>query len=343
MNKGLNIFLVILLCVVLYIGLLMSFYSSDKSDSWNPQQGYTMPMGGKSSTSAVSVGVGSASTGVAVPMRSSSRSMRSSHAVSSHAPAQSSSIAHTQYPIGGTPSNSVASPLYTTSSATMKSFGGGNSAGVSMSGGTVRSDNSASSVASANIAYASLPATSVPYTHVYTPDENQAVAASVYSGAPAMVNDRYPFSSYSSQIAYNATNTATSLLGNPLGLRGRLSAPTLGDPWWNWLSDWVGENGYAGTGKEGSDGFDYYFDRYDLQGAYEDFINYYWNSSLGDPPSFNEWLDWFMSSTGNDGYQIGDDTYHWLPVGDVWPLVVMLLFYAGYVFVRKRKQLKVNA
>ena len=117
----------------------MSFYSSDNSDSWNPQQGYTMPMGGKSSVSAVSVGGGSTSTGVSIPMRSVSRSMRSSRAVSFYAPAQYSSVANTQYPIGGTPSNSVASPLYTTSSATMKSFGGGTNGAVSMSSGVVSS------------------------------------------------------------------------------------------------------------------------------------------------------------------------------------------------------------
>ena len=343
MNKGLNIFLAILLCVALYVGLLMSFYSSEKSDSWNPQQGYTMPMGGKSSVSAVSVG--STSTDVSVPMRSVSRSMRSSRAVSLYAPAHHSSIAHTQYPVGGTPSNNVASPIYTTSSATMKSFGGGNSAGVSMSGGTVRSDNSASSVASANIAYASLPATNVPYTHVYTPDENQAVAASVYSGAPAMVNDRYPFSSYSSQIAYNATNTAASLLGNPLGLRGRLSAPTLGDPWWNWFNDWMTDPNNNGSDYGTGNDNEYVFDKYSLYEVYQDFLSSYWNLGMGDPPSYDEWLDWYQQAMldGGGSYKYGDNTYFWQPVGGVWPLVVMLLFYAGYVFVRKRKRLNVNA
>lgn len=156
MNKGLNIFLVILLCVVLYIGLLMSFYSSNNSDSWNPQQGYTMPMGGKSSTSAVSVGVGSTSTGVSIPMRSVSRSMRSSRAVSLYAPAQHSSVANTQYPIGGAPSNSVASPMYTTSSATMKSFGGGTNGAVSMSSGVV-STNSQSPISNSQLSILTLP------------------------------------------------------------------------------------------------------------------------------------------------------------------------------------------
>ena len=334
MNKSLNVFLIVLLCFVLYAGVLTSLYTTDDSASQHYQTEYTSSIPTGIGAPSVSFGVGARGNDLTVPM--SSRPSRGSvRHLSSHRLVTSSPNSLTSSP------NSLIT--YTSSSQTMKSFGGGNSAGVSMSGGTVRNDNSATSVASANIAYAPLPAISVPYTYVYTPDENQGVAASVYSGAPAMVNDHYPFSSYSSQITYNATNTATSLLGNPLGLRGRLSAPTLGDPWWNWLSDWVGETGYAGTGKEGSDGFDYYFDRYKLQDAYKDFINNYWDSSLGAPPSFSEWLDWFMSSTGNDGYQMGDDTYHWLPVGDVWPLVVMLLFYAGYVFVRKRKQLKVNA
>lgn len=339
MNKGLNIFLAILLCVVLYVGLLMSFYSSDKSDSWNPQQGYTMPMGGKSSTSAVSVGGGSTSTGVSVPMRSSSRSMRSSRAVSLYAPAHYSSIAHTQYPIGGTPSNSVASPIYTTSSATMKSFGGGNSAGVSMSGGTVRSDNSVSSVASANIAYASLPATNVPYTYVSTPDENQAVAASVYSGAPAMVNDRYPFSSYSSQIAYNATNTATSLLGNPLGLRGRLKLgigdANVEDSWLNWL-------GIMGINVEDVGHYDestntWYYDYYDLQKLYQEFCNS-WNFGMGKKPTWDEWLAWFMGSEGNPYiWDDGDNQYgfSFVPVGDFMPLIVLALLYVVFIAYRR--------
>lgn len=333
MNKGLNIFLAILLCVVLYVGLLMSFYSSDKSDSWNPQQGYTMPMGGKSSTSAVSVGGGSTSTGVSVPMRSSSRSMRSSRAVSLYAPAHYSSIAHTQYPVGGTPSNNVASPIYTTSSATMKSFGGGNSAGVSMSGGTVRSDNSVSSVASANIAYAPLPATSVPYTYVYTPDENQAVAASVYSGAPAMVNDRYPFSSYSSQIAYNATNTAASLVGNPLGLRGRLNG-AMDNSWLQWLAQ--NGKGYGSVTGDEENGYTYYFNYDQLKAAYEAFCST-WQNMWSDPPSFDEWLLWFQSNGGTHDYR--GDTYSWVPVGEYIPLLIIALLYAGYIAIRHRKQL----
>ena len=313
MKINLSVLIGCVVCIVLAVGVGVLNRAEESNDAWRPSSVYSHV--GSSSSSVVSSG-SSASSGVAVPVRGGrsmiSSSRRVSSPVSSYAPAYSaptSLIASSPYRLGASASSSVA-PVYTTSSATAKSFGSGNAvSGVSMSGGSVRTTNNQSLVSNIQS----------PITNIQSPIANvQLPTMPKYQGIG---------------------NTTTN---GPRAMRGRLSAPTLGDPWWNWLSDWVGETGYTGTGKE-EGGYDYYFDRYDLQGAYEDFINNYWNSSLGNPPSFDEWLDWFMSSTGNDGYQMGDDTYHWLPVGDVWPLVVMLLFYAGYVFVRKRKQLKANA
>ena len=87
------------------------------------------------------------------------------------------------------------------------------------------------------------------------------------------------------------------------------------------------------------------FDKYSLYEVYQDFLDFYWNTGMGNPPTYDEWLDWYQQAMldGGGSYKYGDNTYFWQPVGDVWPLVVMLLFYAGYVFVCKRKQLKVNA
>lgn len=328
MNKGLNIFLVVFLCVVVYIGLLLSFYSSKNVETSNPYLGDAKSTRGTYGTYAVSAN--SMGSNMATISVRSANSIFHHRPVFSYAPAASMPT-YSQSPIGGTLSKSVASPIYATSSAEFHSFGGGgNTGGVSMSGGVV-SSNSQSPIANTQL----------------------AVQGGGLNGITTSLPNSFNASSFNNLINISPNSLIASLpasnyqgitvMGDPRGIRGRQNAPTLGDPWWNWLSDWVGETGYTGTGKEGGDGFDYYFDYYDLQGAYEDFITYYWNSSLGDPPSFYEWLDWFMSSTGNDGYQMGDDTYHWLPVGDVWPLVVMLLFYAGYVFVRKRKQLKVNA
>lgn len=209
MNKGLNIFLVILLCVVLYIGLLMSFYSSDNSDSWNPQQGYTMPMGGKSSTSAVSVGVGSTSTGVTIPMRSVSRSMRSSRAASLYAPAQHSSVANTQYPIGGTPSNSVASPLYTTSSATMKSFGGGTNGAVSMSSGVVSSKATSSPTSFVSMS------SNLPSPLAYYPQSTTSFDGAQLTFAASSLQEIG-----ASAVSYGASA--------PRGISGRRDVPSIG-------------------------------------------------------------------------------------------------------------------
>ena len=332
----------LVLCMVLFGGVAFLTRMNNTQHDWAPNDIYSS-VGGSSYSTANVTASSAPTSGVTFPLqrgRSVSRSMRSSRAASSYAPAHYSSIAHTQYPIGGTPSNSVASPLYTTSSATMKSFGGGNSAGVSMSGGTVRNDNSATSVASANIAYAPLPAISVPYTYVYTPDESQAVAASVYSGAPAMVNDRYPFSSYSSQIAYNATNTATSLLGNPIGLRGRLNgAPTFNDPWWIWFDSYVSQNGEDyGIGEN-----NYAFDEKTLHDVYQEFITSYWNSGMGDAPSFDQWLDWYKDAMQNNGYYtFNENPYWWTPVGDIAPLFILVLLYVIVVIIRRKIILTIN-
>lgn len=209
MNKGLNIFLVILLCVVLYIGLLMSFYSSNNSDSWNPQQGYTMPMGGKSSTSAVSVGVGSTSTGVSVPMRSVSRSMRSSRAVSLYAPAQHTSVANTQYPIGGAPSSSVASPLYTTSSATMKSFGGGTNGAVSMSSGVVSSNATSSPTSFVSMS------SNLPSPLAYYPQSTTSFDGAQLTFAASSLQEIG-----ASAVSYGASA--------PRGISGRRDVPSIG-------------------------------------------------------------------------------------------------------------------
>lgn len=328
MRFRLSIFVGLVLCVVLLAAYGLFHRTIDSRDGWRPNAVYSN-VGGSSYSTTTFSGVSSSANGLGAPAVSmrGSNSMLRRRAVSSYAPAYSaptSLIASSPYRLGASASSSVA-PVYTTSSATAKSFGSGNAvSGVSMSGGSVRATNSQSSITNSQSSIANI---QLPIANIQSPT----------------ANTQLPISNIQSPIASNYQGIGNTTIGGPRAMRGRLNAPTLGDPWWNWLSDWVGKTGYTGTGKEGSDGFDYYFDYYDLRGAYDDFINNYWNSSLGERPDFDEWLDWFMSSTGNDGYQMGDDTYHWLPVGDVWPLVVMLLFYAGYVFVRKRKQLKVNA
>lgn len=315
MNKGLNIFLVILLCVVLYIGLLMSFYSSDNSDSWNPQQGYTMPMGGKSSTSAVSVGVGSTSTGVSVPMRSVSRSMRSSRAVSLYAPAQYSSIAHTQYPVGGTPSNSVASPIYTTSSATMKSFGGGSNGAVSMSSGVVSSKATSSPTSFVSMS------SNLPSPLAYYPQSTTSFDGAQLTFAASSLQEIG-----ASAVSYGASA--------PRGISGRKNG-AVEDSWLDWLYRY----GYTWGSVSGDEqnGYTYSFSYNDLLDAYDDYVENYWQKMWGTPPTFDQWLAWFQGNGGSHDYR--GNTYTWVPVGEYIPLLIIALLYAGYIAIRHRKQL----
>lgn len=308
MNKGLNIFLVILLCVVLYIGLLMSFYSSDNSDSWNPQQGYTMPMGGKSSTSAVSVGVGSTSTGVSVPMRSVSRSMRSSRAVSLYAPAQYSSVANTQYPIGGTPSNSVASPLYTTSSATMKSFGGGTNGAVSMSSGVVSSNAS------------SLPANPIALSPQFSsPLAYYPQSTTSFDGA------QLTFAASSLQeIGASAVSYGASA---PRGISGRRNASSMGGNLDDWIQGLINKYEYGWLYEDGD--IDY-FDKQILEDLYKNAIA---NGELPEGISWEMFLSWFGNQSDRYAFPI--------PSG-VWFMCFLALGYGLYIAYR-RKQKVVNS
>lgn len=319
MNKGLNIFLVVFLCVISYVGLLLSFYSSDDSETWNPKMGYAMPTGRTYGTSAVSVDESSTGSDVAAISVRSANSMFHHRPSFSYAPA--SAPAYSQSPIGGTSSNSVASPIYATSSAEFHSFGGGgNTGGVSISGGVVKSSGSAAPAPSAGLSV-SMPSTSL-FTFI-SPSTNIPIA----SGDPVMASvaaSSYT-SSYSS-IGY-ATGGSTSR-----GISGRKNGAAE-DSWLQWLARYG--SGFGTESGDEENGYTYSFDYYQLQNAYNEYVNNYWDKMWGDPPSFDQWLLWFKSNDGSHGYR--GDTYNWVPVGDYYLLLVLALLYVGYIAIRRRK------
>ena len=156
MNKSLNVFLSVLLCFVLCAGVLTSLYTTDDSASQHYQTEYTSSIPTGIDAPSVSFGVGANGDVLAVPM--SSRPSRGSvRHLSSHRLVTSSPNSH----ITSSPTSLTSSPnsliTYTSSSQTMKSFGGGsNAAGVSMSGGVV-STNSQSPIANNQLSVFSLP------------------------------------------------------------------------------------------------------------------------------------------------------------------------------------------
>lgn len=328
MRFRLSIFVGLVLCVVLLAAYGLFHRTIDSRDGWRPNAVYSN-VGGSSYSTTTFSGVSSSANGLGAPAVSmrGSNSMLRRRAVSSYAPAYAaptSLIASSPYRLGASASSGVA-PVYTTSSATAKSFGSGNAvSGVSMSGGSVCATNSQSSIAHSQSSIANI---QLPIANIQSPT----------------ANTQLPISNIQSPIASNYQGIGNTTIGGPRAMRGRQNgAPTLNDPWWVWFDKWIGNNGsdYS-NGNEN----EYVFDRYTLYEVYQDFLEYYWNSGMTDTPSFDQWLDWYLQamSDGGGSYKYGDNTYFWQPVGDVWPLVVMLLFYAGYVFVRKRKQLKVNA
>ena len=150
MNKSLNVFLSVLLCVVLCVGVLTSLYTTDDSASRHYQTEYTSSIPAGTGTPAVSFGVGARGNDLAVPM-SSRRSSREQYLQPSW---RSTGVADLQvFSRSANSTGMLSLPslqggdggrllTYTSSSQTMKSFGGGsNAAGVSMSGGVVSTNN----------------------------------------------------------------------------------------------------------------------------------------------------------------------------------------------------------
>ena len=165
MNKSLNVFLSVLLCAVLCVGVLTSLSTTDESASQYSQKEYTSSIPTGTGAPSVSFGVGARGNDLAVPM-SSRRSSREQYLQPSR---RFTGVADLQGFARSANSKAMLSlpslqggdggRLFThmSSSQTMKSFGGGsNATGVSMSGGVV-STNSQSPIANNQLSVLSLP------------------------------------------------------------------------------------------------------------------------------------------------------------------------------------------
>lgn len=310
MKLKLSVFIGVVLCLVLMgmYGVLSRMF--DSRDGWRPNDVYSL-VGGSSystvsyfSSSSQFGGVG----GLAVSVRrGSSFSRRAAAPAFSYAPA--SAPTYSQSPIGGTPSNSVASPIYTTSSATMKSFGGGNIS----SSAFASAANSASPASAATPVAASvgMPSVNMPVAAYGNTRLNTNELAALMSGDVAL----------STASAYAGIGNTTA--GGPMSVRGRRNAPGLGD---NLLDSWV----QSLIGNEGwnynIDGIDY-FDYNTLRQMYEEAIE---NGDLPLGTTWEQFLSWFGLQSNRYAFPISDG---------VWFLCIVAMGYAVYVYSRK-KQLK---
>ncbi len=315
MNRSLNVFFGLVVCGGLIAGLFIWTKRSVPDECvFNPHDFYNSIGGSSYSTGSSSVVSGATDGGWTVPMRSSSSMFRRS-GVSSYAPAYSapnSPIASSPYRL-----DASASPLYTTSSATMKSFGGGNAmgGGVSMSGGAV---------SSAPIAYSQSPIASSPITYSPSP----------IASSPVVNNQASGMEQYAAASTYDGIGNTTN---GPRGIRGRQNSGEGEDPWFaqswlNWL-DWQYKNGAANWGTE-TDGV-WGMTIYDARAAYDAWCEYMTSKGMaGTLPSFDDWLVWFMASE-NDPYagRFGD-SFRFVPIGDTLPLLVIVLLYALFLAIK---------
>ena len=311
MNKSLNVFLSVLLCAVLCLGVLTSLYTTDDSASQYSQTEYTSSVPTGTGVPTVSLGVGVSGNDLAVPMssRPSRGSVRhpSSHRLVTSSP--NSLIASSPNSLITSSPNSLIT--YTSSSQTMKSFGGGsNAAGVSISGGVVSTNN------------------------LTTSSPNNLLALSPNSLITLSPNS----------LITSSPNTLLASSTGARGIGGRHNAPGNAgyNNWLNWMYGYGWEYGTE-------NGNEYTYDNAQTEEAYLAWFNATYGCDPedyhGSTPAltYEQWLQMFLQNDGRhqkDGYW-----YIFTPIGDTLPLLILALLYLLSVIVVKylRKSLSLNS
>ena len=305
MKLKLSVFVGVVLCLVLMglYGVLSRMF--DSRDGWRPNDVYSLVGGSSYSTASYSSSF-SQFGGAGVPAvsvrRGGSFSRRAAAPAFSYAPA--SAPTYSQSPIGGTPSNSVASPIYTTSSATMKSFGGGNIS----SSAFASAANSASPASAATPVAASvgMPSVNMPVAAYGNTRLNTNELAALMSGDVAL----------STASAYAGIGNTTA--GGPRGLGGRRNVPGVGSEWTGWLeSEWA----------EGSNDITWNMLR-DL------YVKMTGDTDFSNQELWESFLAWFNGNQSDETFG-----WHWAPLSDAIPFVLLLsLLYAWFIYRKTKKQ-----
>ena len=340
MKKNVNVFIGVVLCAVL-CGVFVWLSTASEEDTWKPNEIYNeVHAAGSYSSSYTTANFSAPSTngGVALTL-SSSPMMRHSgasfYAGASYAPTASSPFVSS--PMGG----ASGAGLYTTSSAELKSFGGGGNGGAAMGGASSAASRSVSTGQSfGGLAVASSP---ISYSTgrrggMNTSDANTAMMAEDPALAVASASS-FGYDAAASYFNFGTADQYNAMYGGGNGrsnVRGRQNgAPTMGgDNWWFWLESWLLNPGHNGSSYYGEDG--YYFDDNTLHGVYNDFLANYWNSGMGEAPSYEQWKAWYLEAMNNENgyYTYNGNNYYWgtlAPVGDIVPLLLMALLYIAFI------------
>ena len=355
MKKNVNVFIAVLLVAVLCGGVIWLQTADEEKLGWNIHDSYgdtPSYSGGAAYTNATFAGP-SAGEGGVMPLSSSSalRARTSYSYAGVYSGASSSPIAYSQSPIANslTASSPSGAGLYTTSSKTFNSYGGGGNGGAAM-GGAMRGSSSPNSL------IASSPITSISSPIAYSTArrgemsggasvnpammaaENPMVAmASAANAANAGMNTSFYGGIYATADYSSADYGQYSSMfggGNRMGVRGRQNlGEDMESTYANWLR-WFDQVGWSyGT----ANGNNYSYDSTQAQNAYNA-----WVASLSEfmpVPSYEVWLSWFMGNGGTHTSESSGNTYSFVPVGGILPLLLIALLYMLFVAV-KSKSLK---
>ena len=361
--KNVNVLLAVVLCAGLCVLFGLFNRSADESLGWSPNEMYMQSISsgeGASFTSANLSGSNVSNDGVAVSMRNGSFSLRTRarHASMPVAAPQASGLS-----LSGSTSTSSSGSLigHMTSSAEYHSFGGGHSSnmGSAMTGMT-NSGNVAASFAYSSPSYGVASSGLSSYSPITLSSGTDGTQ--VMSAEQALISASSSASGLFGSAMQNAYGTATygettygSYGSTPSGVRGRFGLPGSGGAdndgdgnddspfgWLAWLAKYM--RGNSETTND-SYGLDYY----QLQAAYAAWLTE-WKASTGltedEAPSFNDFLNWFYENEFTYHWSSGSDdttSLHWVPVGNVLPLLFMALMYVAYLVVRRRKSLAEKA
>jgi hypothetical protein len=274
--------------------------ASEDHDGWRPSDVYSHV--GTVSHSDVSVASSGSSDNVLVSMRGG-RAVGSSRRV---VPAPAFSYANAGAFVSQSPIANTAAPwggLYLTSSAEVRTFGGGSNAVVSVNGG------------SAQMA----PVSPIVSVNGMNMSSSLSTASQLAAGAglqmPTNMLSGLPSGDIAMAASYAGIGQTTA--GGPMGISGRRDVPGIGGEWEGWLgTEWSG----------GSDGitFDMLKDLYVRMTGDTDFSN---------QEQWNAFLTWFENNQSNDKFG-----WYWAPISDAIPFVLLLcVMYAIVVYIRTRK------
>ena len=377
MKRNVNVFLAVVLVAMLCGGLIWLRTAKDEKLGWNIHDTYgeapAYANNGAAYTNATFAGP---SNDGGVMTLSPSRAMRHS-AASSYAGAYAMTygVSLSSSPNSLIASSPISSPslqggaggrlgggLYTTSSKTFNSYGGGNGGAMSYSQSPIanRRSNSGSSNPSLQGGAGVGSISPIAYSTARRGEMNVAAGENLAMMAAenpvmAMTNaasagmDNGFYGGYTAMDYSGSANHGqyTGMFGggSRMGVRGRQNA----NPWDSWLS-WLYENEGQdsegndkwGTGTEDANGnWTYTYTREQLEAAYNVWKETYGQSWGPNPPSFEVWWEWMLAG-GYDGYMYGGNTYRWVPVGDILPLLLIALLYIVAMYLRTKFRTQVN-